>query len=58
MTYDQLDDPRGRLWQQLEYEAIQEAKDGDGRALRVITRLRAKIEPLHRIEPVHQDNGE
>lgn len=56
MNLDTSDNPRDRLWQELEHEAQQEAHDGDGRALRVIARLRAKIEP-RRAPAVHEDNG-
>lgn len=43
MTFDQTDDPRERVLDQMEYLASLEAKNGDGRALRVVQRLRAML---------------
>jgi hypothetical protein len=48
---------REALWLELLFEAEQEAKEGDGRALRALHRLRARIEP-HRLPVVpHVDDG-
>jgi hypothetical protein len=48
---------RETLWLELIFEAEQEAKEGDGRALRALHRLRARIEP-HRLPVVpHTDDG-
>lgn len=57
VSLDTLDNPRERLWQELEHEAQIEAKQGDGRALRVLYRLRAKIEPYRLPASQHQDDG-
>ena len=57
MSLDQVDNPRERLWQELEHEAQLEARDGDGRALRVLSRLRAKIEPYRLPVVPHVDDG-
>lgn len=58
MTLDTTDDPRGALWAELEEMAQEEARHGDGRAVSVLRRLRARLEhkaPTTR--PPHQDDG-
>lgn len=43
VTYDMTENPRERVLDELEYLASLEAKNGDGRALRVVQRLRAML---------------
>lgn len=49
-------DPRTLLWEQLFALAEGEKRGGDGRALRLLTRYRDRLEKP-KARPLHQDDG-
>ena len=57
MTYDQTDNPRDRLWQELEHVAREEERLGDGRSIRSVLHLREVIEGKKPVRRVLPDDG-